>query len=77
MEYVLVTVVLVIIVFLCWRIKAQDKIIKELTDKLMARSYTEYVSMTKARDAPIEEISTRKPMSWYDDPNLPDVGDKT
>ncbi|MCY9758447.1 hypothetical protein M5X00_29955 [Paenibacillus alvei] len=67
---------LMVIVFLCLRIKAQDAMINDLTNKLMARNYTDYVTGTSARDAPTEEIHVRKPLSWYDDPNMPD-GDKT
>lgn len=77
MEYALIAVIVLIIVFLCLRIKAQDAIIKDLTDRVMARNYTDYVTVSNARDAPTEEIHVRKPMSWYDDPNMPDVGDKT
>lgn len=76
MEYALITVVAAIIVFLCLRIRAQDAIIKDLTDRVMARSYTDYVSGKSAGDAPASELHVRKPISWYDDPMVPD-GDKT
>lgn len=63
---------LVVIAFLCWRIYDQDKTIRQLTDKLMARNFTEYVAGVRAREDPPPEITSRKPMSWYDDPNIPD-----
>ncbi|MFW5438110.1 hypothetical protein [Paenibacillus apiarius] len=77
MEYALIAVIVLVIVFLCLRIRAQDAIIKDLTEKLMARNYTDYVTGSRAREDPPAEIHVRKPLSWYDDPNLPDVGDKT
>lgn len=61
------------IVFLFLRIQSQDRLIRDMADKLMARNYTEYVSMTRAREDPPPEIISRKPMSWYDDPNISDV----
>lgn len=60
-------------VFLFIRIQSQDRLIRELTDKLMARNYSEYVSLTRAREDPPPDLTSRKPMSWYDDPNIPDV----
>lgn len=73
MVYAFTFLALAVIGFLCLRIHDQDKTIKELTDKLMARNYTEYVSMTRAREDPPPDLTSRKPMSWYDDPNIPDV----
>ncbi|MCM3294116.1 hypothetical protein M3661_28885 [Paenibacillus sp. MER 180] len=84
MEYVLYVLIAmvalwagIIFVFMYLRIRAQEKTIDRLTDKLMARNYTDYVTGSNARDALTEEIHVRKPLSWYDDPNMPDVGDKT
>ncbi|WP_110933263.1 hypothetical protein [Paenibacillus bouchesdurhonensis] len=75
MIYALMVLVMamVTITFLCLMIRDKDKTIRELTDKLMSRNYTEYVSMTKAMEDPPPEIPSRKPLSWYDDPNIPDV----
>lgn len=75
MEYLLVAVVLAVIAFLCWRIHDQDATIRELTSKLMARSYADYVVGTRAREDPPADITSRKPLSWYDDPNIPDGED--
>lgn len=79
MEYALIAMIalLMVIVFLCLRIKAQDTIIKDLTDRVMARNYTDYMTSFRGSKDPPEEIQVRKPLSWYDDPNMPDVGDKT
>lgn len=63
---------MLVIAFLCWRIYDQDKTIRQLTDKLMARNFTDYVAGTRAREDPLPDITSRKPMSWYDDPNIPD-----
>ncbi|MNM10434.1 hypothetical protein D3C81_205600 [compost metagenome] len=73
MLYAFTFLALAVICFLCLRIHDQDKTIKELTDKLMARNYTEYVTGSRAREDPPPDLSTRKPYSWYDDPNIPDV----
>lgn len=74
--YIALTVMAITtIAFLCWRIYEQDKTIRQLTDKLMARSYTDYVVGTRAREDPPLDIPTRKPKSWYDDPNIPDGED--
>jgi len=78
MIYALMVLVMAIvtIAFLCLMLRDKDKTIRELTDKLMARNYTEYVSMTRARDDPSPGLETRPPLSWYDDPNVPDVDDE-
>lgn len=77
MEYALIAVIVLVIVFLCLRIEAQDKVIRDLNDRLMAKDFADYVAIKMARDAPPEDIHTRKPISWYDDGCIPDVGDKT
>ncbi|MFR9710748.1 hypothetical protein ACL02P_15370 [Paenibacillus sp. MB22_1] len=63
---------MLVIAFLCWRIYDQDKTIRQLTDKLMARSFKDYVVGVRAREDPPPDITSRKPMSWYDDPNILD-----
>lgn len=73
MIYAFTTMVVAVIAFLCLRIRSQDQLIRELTDKLMARNYTDYVVGSKARKDPPPDLTSRKPMSWYDDPNIPDV----
>ncbi|GAA0382600.1 hypothetical protein [Paenibacillus motobuensis] len=75
-EIVLAVLVFGVICFLCLMMRDKDKTIRELTDKLMSRNYTEYVSMTRARDDPHTNVESRKPLSWYDDPNVPDVDDE-
>ncbi|MNB97928.1 hypothetical protein D3C76_262770 [compost metagenome] len=74
MVYALIAVIIVSNVFLFLQLRAKDKLIENLTNKLMARNYTDYVTGTRAREDPPPELSTRKPYSWYDDPNIPDVG---
>ncbi|MBA9088634.1 hypothetical protein FHR92_005152 [Fontibacillus solani] len=64
---------LVVIGSLMYVIVKQQQVMDKLNNKLMSRNYTEYVSMTKARDDPPLDITSRRPMSWYDDPNIPDV----
>lgn len=81
MEYAvaaLVAVVALAIVFLCIIIHGQGSVIRELTNKLMARNYTDYVTGSQPREAMPDNIHVRKPMSWFDDGTVPDVdGDKT
>ncbi|MNW38081.1 hypothetical protein D3C74_151400 [compost metagenome] len=64
---------LVVIGSLMYVIVKQQQVMDKLNNKLMSRNYTEYVSMTKAREDPPPDITSRRPMSWYDDPNIPDV----
>lgn len=51
----------------------QQATIDRLTDKLMAKDYREYVTMQPRESVP--ETPKRKPMSWYDDPNIEDEHD--
>lgn len=75
MEYALIAVIVLVIIFLCLRIEAQDKIIRDLNDRLMAKDFADYAAIKMARDAPVEDIHVRKPISWFDDGTIPD-GDK-
>ena len=43
--------------------------ISELSSKVMARDFREYVSMSKP---PEPDRPKREPMSWHDDPNIDD-----
>jgi len=65
--------VLIVVVTLVVVIAKQQKTISNLTDRLMARDFTEYANGTRAREDPPTEMKTRKPQSWYDDPNVDDV----
>lgn len=77
MEFVLIWVIILVIFFLCLRIERQDKVVRDLNDRLMAKDFADYAAIKMARDAPTEDIHMRKPISWYDDGCIPDVGDKT
>lgn len=61
---------LVLAVFSAVVILKQQRTIERLTDRLMARDYKEYKSMT---DAPkTTEEPKREALSWYDDRDIED-----
>lgn len=66
----------VVIGALIFVIIKQQRIIDDLNDRVMARDFTDYVNGSRAREDPQPGIPSRKPKSWYDDPNIPD-GDDT
>jgi hypothetical protein len=50
--------------------------VDKLTDKLIAKSFSEYVVATNAREDPPPEIKGKKPLSWFDDVNAPEDEDE-
>lgn len=72
METILImsAIMLAIMLYSTFVIAKQQRTIDRLTDKLMARDYKEYKSMTKPLME--DEKPRRKPMSFYDDPNIED-----
>jgi len=57
-----------VVLFCGYIIMRQQRTIDRLTDKIMARDYTDY----KRHTAPMmrEEPRIRKPQSWHDDPSV-------
>lgn len=66
MVIAIAAVALAAIAFSAWRLREQDRTIRELHDRLMARNYVEYVAHQPRSDRP-PEAPERKPLSWYDD----------
>lgn len=70
MEYLAFIAVLAVMGYLMYR---QQQTIDRLTDKLMAKDYSEY---KRGNNVTItNEKPTRKPMSYYDDPSIEIDGD--
>ncbi|WP_010276444.1 hypothetical protein [Paenibacillus senegalensis] len=61
---------LVLAAFSAIVILKQQKTIERLTDRLMARDYKEYKTMTDAPKS-VDEPK-REPLSWYDDRDIED-----
>lgn len=66
MVIALAAVALAAIAFSAWRLHAQDKVIRDLHNRLMARNYTEYAAHQPRVERPPEQPEY-KPKSWYDD----------
>lgn len=68
MPYAICAAAMIVMGFIIYR---QQRTIDNLTNKLMARDYKEYVSM-QPKEAVQEPLKKRKPMSWYDDADIDD-----
>jgi hypothetical protein len=69
MEIIVMAIVLLtVMTFSGFVVAKQQRTIDTLTDKIMARDYREYKSMTG--QAMVEDKPSRKPMSFFDDPNI-------
>ncbi|MGG1643028.1 hypothetical protein ACIFQM_17555 [Paenibacillus sp. NRS-1782] len=55
------------IVFLYLRIRDQDRLIKDLMDRLAARNHAEYVASKGFTERPPDDKPAKR-LSWYDDP---------
>lgn len=75
MIYFCAIILMAVIGYQWFQMAVQQRTIKDLNDRLMARSYTEY-TIGKAREDPPPEMESRPPMSWYDDPNIPEGDDE-
>ncbi|MED5019327.1 hypothetical protein P9847_18660 [Paenibacillus chibensis] len=75
MTYFCAIILMAVITYQWIQLTAQQRTIKDLNDRLMARSYAEYAA-GKAREDPPPELQTRSPKSWYDDPNILDGDDE-
>ncbi|WP_214629998.1 hypothetical protein [Paenibacillus agaridevorans] len=57
-------------IFACWVMWSQQRTIDRLTDKLMAKDYSEYKRHDKLTE--VKEERARKPLSYYDDTSIED-----
>lgn len=69
MTYFCAIILMAVIGYQWFQMAVQQRVIKDLNDRLMARSFTEYAT-AKAREDPPPELETRPPLSWFDDPNV-------
>lgn len=77
MIYVSLGVVIVIqSIAMYFVFKLHHRTVDKLTDKLIAKSFSEYVVATNAREDPPPEIKGKKPLSWFDDVNAPEDEDE-
>ncbi|WP_340018288.1 hypothetical protein [Paenibacillus sp. FSL H3-0457] len=67
MEIVFAVINVVVIGFLVFQLREQDKAIKDLTNRLVARNHSEYLS-TRIQPGRPPDDKPQKRMSWYDDP---------
>ncbi|MFB5761037.1 hypothetical protein [Paenibacillus medicaginis] len=67
MEIAYVAVSALFAVFLYLRMREQDRTIKDLTDRLAARSHAEYLATRAYVERPPDDKPAKR-MSWYDDP---------
>jgi cell division protein FtsL len=67
-ELILATIILVMLVVFAFMFINQQKTIDQLTNKLMAKDYKEYVNLNKPKEQ--KPPPSRKPMSYYDDPSI-------
>ncbi|KZS48115.1 hypothetical protein AWU65_20380 [Paenibacillus glucanolyticus] len=75
MFYFCAFILLMVITYQGVQLTVQQRTIKDLNDRLMARNFTEYAS-SRAREDPPPEVKSRKPLSWYDDPDIMDGDDE-
>lgn len=62
-----VAVSVLFIVFLYLRMREQDKAIRDLTDRLSARSHAEYLATRTYAERPLDDKPAKR-LSWYDEP---------
>lgn len=67
MEIVFAVINVVVVGFLVLQLREQDKAIKDLTDRLVARNHSEYLSTKVQYERPPNDDPPKR-MSWYDDP---------
>jgi hypothetical protein len=75
MIYFCAIILVAVIAFQWYQMTVQQRTIRDLNDRLMARNYTEYAA-GKAREDPPPELKSRRPMSFYDDPYILDGDDE-
>lgn len=67
MEIVFAVINVVVVGFLLLQLREQDKSIKDLTNRLVARNHSEYLS-TRIQSGRPPDDKPPKRKTWYDDP---------
>ncbi|WP_405154771.1 hypothetical protein [Paenibacillus sp. FSL K6-0108] len=67
MEIVFAVINVVVIGFLVLQLREQDKAIKDLTNRLVVRNHSEYLSTRIQPRRPPDDNPPER-LSWYDDP---------
>ncbi|MEN1985884.1 hypothetical protein [Paenibacillus hubeiensis] len=67
MEIVFAVIIVVVVGFLVLQLREQDKAIKDLTDRLVARNHSEYLASKVQHERPPNDDPPER-LSWYDDP---------